>query len=111
MSLFAIRAVRWRRMVELKLYQCVLKIVRFVAGTIMVTIADDSKGDGQTSVLGDALCLFSGIFYACYTIFIKKLVTSHCQVCSQRGNVPLGACTLDIFPYFKQMLFMNMTCR
>lgn len=50
------------------------------AGTVLVTIADDSKDDKHASLFGDTLCLLSGLFYASYTVLIKKLVTSHRQV-------------------------------
>jgi drug/metabolite transporter (DMT)-like permease len=38
----------------------------------MVTLADESNSKGTSSVLGDLLVLLSAVFYASYTIAIRR---------------------------------------
>lgn len=44
------------------------------AGTVVVTLADSNDKQRPSSVAGDALCLLSAGFYACYTVAIKRML-------------------------------------
>ena len=44
------------------------------AGTSIVAVADSSDGQRPNGLGGDALCLLSGAFYACYTVAIKRML-------------------------------------
>ena len=44
------------------------------AGTSIVALADRDDKSRPNSIGGDALCLLSAVFYACYTVAIKKML-------------------------------------
>ena len=44
------------------------------AGTSIVTLADSKDAQHPGSAAGDALCVLSAVFYACYTVAIKKML-------------------------------------
>ena len=44
------------------------------SGVAMVTFGDSSNRGGHQSLLGDTLCLLSSVFYASYTIAIRKML-------------------------------------
>jgi drug/metabolite transporter (DMT)-like permease len=39
-----------------------------------VAVADSHSKSRPSGLTGDALCLISGVFYACYTVAIKKML-------------------------------------
>lgn len=50
----------------------VLGVAACVVGTCLVGLADkDSSHKGKHNVLGDAICLASSFFYACYTVTLR----------------------------------------
>ena len=53
---------------------CGPKRVAANAGTSIVAVADSNDGQRPNSLGGDALCLLSGGFYACYTVAIKRML-------------------------------------
>ncbi len=58
---------------------CALTVVSCCAGSGLVAAADDS-GDSHDSLVGDALCIVSGICYAAYTICIQLFLQAADQV-------------------------------
>lgn len=44
------------------------------AGTSIVSLADRDAQTRPNSLAGDALCLLSAVFYACYTVAIKRML-------------------------------------
>lgn len=59
------------------LYACVLHVACDycgVTGIAMVTFGDSRNRSGQQSFQGDMLCLLSSLFYAAYTVAIRKLL-------------------------------------
>ena len=44
------------------------------AGTSIVALADKADESRPNSIAGDALCLLSAVFYACYTVAIKRML-------------------------------------
>ena len=57
----------------------------------MVTFGDSSNSKGRRSILGDLLCLLSSVFYASYTVAIRKLLPDdgHADVASFFGFIGL----------------------
>lgn len=57
----------------------------------MVTFGDSSNSEGQQSFLGDMLCLLSSLFYASYTIAMRKMLPDddHADVTTFFGFIGL----------------------